>query len=190
MSSSSSADVLNFACFAPFRVFCTVLYLHRKRAASTNSTPNSSLMNQSLITSSHWKSRRKSTRLNGVNDRTKLTSCSRPMVRCLTFHGPYMVTQQYLSRQNNQTLESLRKVTSCCFWIKPSWWYPPATSPIKSVTSTTSSNDTSREYHCCGTPQSLRKCTCLSHTFDLRQFRSGDVHFRRRSANQFVESQY
>ena len=93
-------------------------------------------------------------------------------------------------RQNNQTLESLWKVASCCFWIKSSWWCPSSTSSIEPVTSTTSSDDPSRKYHCCCTPQSLRKCTCLSYTLHLCQLRSGDIHFRRRSANQSVESQY
>jgi len=51
-------------------------------------------MNQNSIISSPWKSRRKSTRLNGVNDRIKHTSCSRLMVRYLTFHDLSIITQR------------------------------------------------------------------------------------------------
>jgi len=55
-------------------------------------------MNQSLITSSPWKSRRRSTRLNGVNDRIRHTSCSRLMVCYLSFHGLAMITRlQYFA---------------------------------------------------------------------------------------------
>lgn len=55
-------------------------------------------------------------------------------------------------RQNNQTLESLWKVASYCFWIKSSWWCPPSTSSTEPVTSTTSSDGPPREHHCCCTP--------------------------------------
>ena len=55
--------------------------LHRKRPASTSSTPSSSRTNQSSTTSSRWRSRRRSIRSSGASDRTLHTSCYLPTVR-------------------------------------------------------------------------------------------------------------
>jgi hypothetical protein len=57
--------------------------LCRRKAASTSFTPNSNLTNQNSTTSSRWKSRRRSIRSNGANDRTRHTFYCPQTVRLL-----------------------------------------------------------------------------------------------------------
>lgn len=62
----------------------------RKKAASTSFTQSSNLTNQSSTISSHWKSRRRSTRSDGADDKILHTFCYQQMVyfRCSSFYIP------------------------------------------------------------------------------------------------------
>jgi hypothetical protein len=55
----------------------------RKKAANTSSTPNFNHTNRNSTTSSHWKSRKRSTRSNGANGKTPPISSCPPTVRAL-----------------------------------------------------------------------------------------------------------
>ena len=60
---------------------------YRKRAASTSSTPSFSHTNPSSTTSSRSRSKRRSTRSNGADDRMRRTSYSARTVRSAPFNG-------------------------------------------------------------------------------------------------------
>lgn len=77
----------------------------RKKAVNTSSIPNFNHTNRNSTTSSHWKSRKRSTRSNGANAKTPLISSCPPTVRSLPL--PIIAPGLAFSRQNNQTLESV-----------------------------------------------------------------------------------
>jgi hypothetical protein len=140
----------------PSAEYALILYL-RKRAANTNSTPNFSRTSQSLTTSSHSRLRRRSTRFDGADDRTQRTSYSRRMVRrlptktvacqrsliCLFCMDPH--------RQDNQVMESLRKVVAGGVRIQHErWTTSPPTTIIKAAFAITT-YATSGQHHRCRT---------------------------------------
>lgn len=85
------------------------MHVNRKKALNTVSTPSSNRTKPSSTISRAWRLRKRLTRSNGANGKTRLTFCCQPTVDTIIIqlHLENHVLNRAILRQNHQAMESI-----------------------------------------------------------------------------------